>query len=264
MNTKAFEGKIAVVTGAASGIGLATAERFAAKGAHVFLIDRDAEGCGRAAASIRKRGGACDPCVTNLESEEEVRVACGRITQISPTVNHLVNSAGIVMVKGIEESTVADWDRVMNVNVRSIFLMTKYLLPSLKRTDAGTIVNIGSVSSFIAQANTPAYVASKGAVAMLSKSLCVDLAKYGIRVNCVCPGITDTPMFRCHINQARSPEQELRKRIDRVPLNRALSPREIADSVLYLSGSESSGITGATLLVDAGYLAVAEWSKDSL
>ena len=264
MTEKKFDGKVAVVTGAASGIGLASAERFAEAGAHVFAIDCNADLGERAATSIRQRGGNCDLCVADLESEEEIRNACARILETTPTIDHVVNAAGIVIVKGIEESTVADWDRVMNVNVRSMFLMTKYLLPALKRAEAGTIVNIGSVSSFVAQANTPAYVASKGAVAMLSKSLCLDLAKYGIRVNCVCPGITDTPMFRYHINQTHSPEQALRKRIDRVPLSRALSPEEIADSVLYLSGRESSGVTGATLLVDAGYLAAAEWSNEVL
>lgn len=96
---------------------------------------------------------------------------------------------------------------------------------------------------------------------MLSKSLALDLAPFGIRVNCVCPGVTDTPMFRFHVSKSPDPEKALRQRIDRVPLNRALSPREIADAILYLSGEHSSGITGTTLLVDAGYLAAAEWSN---
>jgi NAD(P)-dependent dehydrogenase (short-subunit alcohol dehydrogenase family) len=202
--------------------------------------------------------------LTDVESEGQVISTCEAIQKSFGAVHHLVNNAGIVLVKGIEESTVAEWDRVMNVNVRSIFLLTKYLLPGLKSASDGTVVNIGSVSSFVAQSNTPAYIASKGAVAMLSKSLALDLAKYGIRVNCVCPGITDTPMFRFHIGQTPSPEQTLKARIDRVPLNRPLGPREIAEAVLYLSGNGSSGITGTTLLVDAGYLAAAEWSNSAL
>ncbi len=264
MTAKPFRGRVAVVTGAASGIGLAIAERFAEEGAHVSLLDCNAEEGSRAAQSIRSCGGSCDFYPADVQSEAEVRGACEAIQNSFGAVHHLVNNAGIVVVKNIEESTVAEWDRVMNVNVRSIFLMTKYLLPGLKTADAGTVVNIGSVSSFVAQRNTPAYVASKGAVAMLSKSLALDLAAYGIRVNCVCPGITDTPMFRFHINQTPSPEQTLKTRIDRVPLNRPLPPREIADAVLYLSGGASSGITGTSLLVDAGYLAAAEWSNSAI
>jgi NAD(P)-dependent dehydrogenase (short-subunit alcohol dehydrogenase family) len=264
MTDKPFNGRVAVVTGAASGIGLAVAERFAEEGAHVALIDCNAEQGRRAQEEIRNRGGKCEFYLADVESENQVRRACESIQQSFPSVHHLVNNAGIVIVKGVEESSVAEWDRVMNVNVRSVFLMTKYLLPGLKAARGGTLVNIGSVSSFVAQRNTPAYVASKGAVAMLSKSLALDLAMYGIRVNCVCPGITDTPMFRFHIDQTSSPEHTLRTRLDRVPLNRALSPREIADTVLYLSSPASSGITGATLLVDAGYLAAAEWSTSGL
>lgn len=264
MTQDAFSGRVAVVTGAASGIGLATAKRFAEAGARVFFLDQDGDQGLKAVSAIQDQGGECDFLLTDVESEQQVKLACSHILDSVGVVHHLVNNAGVVVVKSIEESTTADWDRVMNINVRSIFLMTKYLLPGLKVAQSGTIVNIGSVSSFVAQGNTPAYVASKGAVAMLSKSLCLDLAKYGIRVNCVCPGITDTPMFRYHINQTQSPEQTLRNRIDRVPLDRPLSPSEIADSVLYLSGPASSGITGATLVVDAGYLAAAEWSNSNL
>ncbi len=153
-------------------------------------------------------------------------------------------------------------DYIMNVNVRSVFLAVKYLLPALQSSSQATIVNIGSVSGFVAQKGTPAYVASKGAVLMLSKALALDLAVQGIRVNCVCPGITDTPMLRLHLNSTADPERTLRERCSRVPLGRMLSPREIGDAVLYLSGDHSSGITGTELVVDAGYTSAAEWSRD--
>jgi NAD(P)-dependent dehydrogenase (short-subunit alcohol dehydrogenase family) len=111
----------------------------------------------------------------------------------------------------------------------------------------------------VAQKDIGAYVASKGAVAMLSKALALDLAEFGIRVNCVCPGITDTPMLRFHAGQTPDPELTLRERRNRVPLGRLLSGTDIANAVLYLSGAESAGITGATLVVDGGLLAAAEW-----
>jgi len=129
----------------------------------------------------------------------------------------------------------------------------------LRRSAAPSIVNIGSISSFVAQQGTPAYVASKGAVLLLSKALALDLAP--IRVNCVCPGITDTPMFRSHVNATPEPEKTLQGRLARVPLSRALSPREIADAVLYLSSDQASGITGTSIVVDGGYTAAAEWSQ---
>lgn len=250
--------RVAVVTGAASGIGLSVAERFAEQGVAVALLDSNSEQ-GREAAT---RVGESSAFVkVDLAEEEEIIAAADRIVNTFGRVDHLVNNAGIVLVKGLEECTAAEWDLVMNVNVRSVFLMTKYLLPALRRSPHPTIVNVGSVSSFVAQKDTPAYVASKGAVAMLSKSLALDLSPFGIRVNCVCPGITDTPMFRFHIGKSPDPDKLFQQRIDRVPLNRALSSREIADAILYLSGENSSGITGTTLVVDAGYLAAAEWSN---
>jgi NAD(P)-dependent dehydrogenase (short-subunit alcohol dehydrogenase family) len=252
--------RVAVVTGAASGIGLSVAERFAEEGAAVALLDSNPEQGREAAARV---GDSSAFVKVDLAEEGEIIAAADRILNTFGRVDHLVNNAGIVLVKSIEECTAAEWDLVMNVNVRSVFLMTKYLLPALRKSPHPTIVNVGSVSSFVAQKDTPAYVASKGAVAMLSKSLALDLSPFGIRVNCVCPGITDTPMFRFHVSKSPAPEKTFQQRIDRVPLRRALSPNEIADAILYLSGEHSSGITGTTLLVDAGYLAAAEWSNRS-
>jgi NAD(P)-dependent dehydrogenase (short-subunit alcohol dehydrogenase family) len=190
-----------------------------------------------------------------------VAQAVTQATQRFHGVDHVVNNAGIVLVKGIEECTAEEWDRVLGVNLKSVFLTVKHALPWLRRSLQPSVVNIGSVSSFIGQQGTPAYVASKGGVLLLSKALALDLASYGIRVNCVCPGITDTPMFRFHVNTTPDPERTLRERFNRVPLRRPLAPCEIADSVLYLAGTESSGVTGTSLVVDAGYTAAVEWSQ---
>ena len=256
MNGRTFQDRVAIATGAASGIGFAVAERFAEEGARVALLDCDEERGRRAAGGIGEFF-AVDVCV-----ESQVEQALGEVLRRFGRVDHLVNNAGMVLVKTIEESTVADWDRVMDVNVKSVFLMTKHLLPALGRSAHATIVNVGSISGFVAQKGTPAYVASKGAVLMLSKALALDLAGYGIRVNCVCPGITDTPMLRFHLSTTPDPGRTLQERCNRVPLARALAPREIANAVLYLSGDQSSGITGTSLVVDAGYTATAEWSNE--
>jgi NAD(P)-dependent dehydrogenase (short-subunit alcohol dehydrogenase family) len=260
----AFAGRVAVVTGAASGIGFAIAKRFAEAGAGVALLDIDADRCRAASAEIEAAGGVCAPFPTDVASEADVirtiRGVAGRFSR----VDHLVNNAGIILVKGIAECTVADWDRVMDVNLKSVFLMTRYLLPMLTAAAQATVVNMGSVSSFVAQQQTPAYVASKGAVLMLTKALALDLAPLGIRVNCVCPGITDTPMLRLHADATSDPEATLNVRRRRVPLQRMLSPREVADAVLYLSGEQASGLTGANLVVDAGYTSAVEWSPPDL
>ncbi len=263
MNAQRFEKRVALVTGAGSGIGFATAQQFAKQGASVALVDHDAKSGQAAADAIRTEGGSCEFFYADLGAEADIVQAVKDIQETFRQLDHLVNNAGIVLVKSIEDSSADEWDRVINVNLRSIFLVTKYSLPLLQKSKNATIVNLGSVSSFVAQADTPAYVASKGGALMLSKALSLDLAKYGIRVNCVCPGITDTPMFRLHVNKTADPASTLRQRIDRVPIGRSLSPTEIANAILYLSCEESSGITGASIIVDGGYTAASEWTKNS-
>ena len=257
-----FRGRVAMVTGAGSGIGFSIAESFAREGAAVALLEQNQARGEAAAARVAAAGGACAFLPCDVAAEGEVDRAVRLALKQLGAVHHLVNNAGIVLVKPVQDTTVEEWDRVMDVNVRSIFLTAKYCLDALRRADGATIVNIGSVSSFVGQKHTPAYVASKGAVALLSKALALDFAEFGIRVNCVCPGITDTPMFREHVSKTPDPERTLRERCNRIPLGRMLGGRDIANAVLYLSGPESSGVTGTTLVVDAGYLAAAEWSNE--
>jgi NAD(P)-dependent dehydrogenase (short-subunit alcohol dehydrogenase family) len=171
----------------------------------------------------------------------------------------VVNNAGIVAVQTVEQSSAEDWDRVMAINVRSIFLTTKYALPHFRAAGGGSILNVASVSSFVAQQGTPAYCASKGAVLMLTKSLALDYGREHIRVNCICPGITDTPMLRFHARHADDPEAHLRQRLERVPSGAMLYPDDMGRAAAFLCSDEAAGITGTSLVVDGGYIACAEF-----
>jgi NAD(P)-dependent dehydrogenase (short-subunit alcohol dehydrogenase family) len=145
------------------------------------------------------------------------------------------------------------------VNVKAIFFSVKHGLPYLRRKSRSYVVNVGSISSFVGQAATPAYTASKAAVLGLSRSIALDYASIGLRCNCVCPGITDTPMLHQHLDRTPDPEATLAHRLRRVPMRVSLAPRAVAKAVLFLSCEDSAGVTGTSLVVDGGYLAAAEW-----
>jgi len=259
-----LERRVALITGAGSGIGQGIALLFAEEGAKIAILEIDGSKGQETLDHIRGAGGEAMLVKADVSREEDVRRAVAETLDEYGALHHLVNNAGIVLVKPLEECTEAEWDHVMGVNVKSVFLTVKYALPALKKAENATIVNMASVSSFVGQGLTPSYVASKGAVMMLTKALALDYARYGIRVNCICPGITDTPLFRYHVSRTPDPDATLRSRAARVPLGRFLTPNDIARAALYLSTEDSAGITGIAHLVDAGYLAAAEWDNRSI
>jgi NAD(P)-dependent dehydrogenase (short-subunit alcohol dehydrogenase family) len=257
--SKRLENHVAWVSGAASGMGEAIACLFADEGAAVALIDVQADK-GRAVADrITKCGGRVTFIHCDVRREDQVRKSIDETVKQFGGLHAVVNCAGIVQVKQLHELDVADWDRLMDINVKSIFLSTKHAIPHLRKNSRSYIVNIGSVGSFVSQSSTPAYIASKGAVMQLSKSIALDYAADGVRCNCVCPGITDTPMFREHMDKTPDPAAAIAARLKRVPMGVSLTPLDIAKSVLYFSCEDSAGVTGTTLIIDGGYLAAAEW-----
>lgn len=254
-----LEGQTAWISGAASGIGAATARLFADEGANVALADVQA---GRAEAvrnAVATRGGHAIVLAVDVSVETEVHDSLAETVARFGGLNTIVNCAGLVHVGLLDEYDGADWDRLMGVNLKGIFFSVKHGLQYLRRNERSTVVNVGSISSFVGQARTPAYTASKFAVLGLSRSIALDYAAIGLRCNCVCPGITDTPMLREHLDKSPDPEATLAQRVRRVPMRSALSPDDIARAVLYLSSEDSTGVTGTSLVVDGGYLAAAEW-----
>ncbi|MBX3256881.1 MAG: SDR family oxidoreductase [Chitinophagaceae bacterium] len=252
---KRFINKTAWVSGAAQGIGRSIAEFFAEEGANVAVIDIKEKEGKQTVECIKSKGGAAVFFFCDLNVEALIQKSITDTVAAFGGLHIIVNNGAINMVKSLHEYSTEEWDRQLNINLKAIFLSFKYAYPYLKKNTASSIVNIGSVSSFVGQAKTPGYIAAKGAVMMLTKSIAIDYASEGIRCNTVCPGITNTPMLRQHTGS----ELEITERLHRVPIGRILQPREIASSVAYLCSDDASGITGTSLIIDGGYLATAEW-----
>jgi NAD(P)-dependent dehydrogenase (short-subunit alcohol dehydrogenase family) len=257
--SKRLDGQVAWISGGASGIGAATARLFAQEGAAAAIADVDVQAGRQLAGEISETGQRCEFLKCDVASEAQVRESIAETFAKFGGLHIVVNCAGIVQVKMLHECTEDEWDRLMAVNVKGIFFATKHSLPHLRKNPRSYVVNAASVSSFVGQASTPAYIASKGAVRSLTQSIALDYASVGLRCNCVCPGITDTPMLREHLATMPDPDEAIRQRVRRVPLNRALQPADIARTILYLACEDSAGVTGTSVVVDGGYLAAAEW-----
>jgi NAD(P)-dependent dehydrogenase (short-subunit alcohol dehydrogenase family) len=254
-----LQGKVAIVTGAASGIGRASAIAFAREGARVVAVDIDKPNGEETVAMIAGLGGEAFFAHADVANETDVKRFVQDPLALWGKIDILFNNAGIVLVKPLEEMTGDEWDRVMSINVKAAFLAIKYAAPHMRRGGGGVILNTGSIASFTGQLSTPVYSASKGAIALLTKSLALDYGRDRIRVNCICPGITDTPMLREHLGQGAAGEARIRTRLSRVPIGEILSPEDVARAALYLVSDDSIGITGVLHVVDGGLLAAAEY-----
>ena len=254
-----LQGQVAWISGGASGIGEATARLFAEEGASVAIADVRDELGDQLAADIRSAGRIAAYSKCDVSDTSQVKQSVDSTVKEFGKLDIVVNCAGIVHVGMLHEYAEDDWDRLMGVNVKGIFLALKHSISYLSRQERSYIINVGSISSHIGQRLTPAYTTSKGAVQSLTQSIALDYASMGLRCNNVCPGITDTPMLREHLNTTADPDETLRQRVRRVPMNRAMSPIDIARTILYLGCEDSSGVTGTSVVVDGGYLAAAEW-----
>jgi NAD(P)-dependent dehydrogenase (short-subunit alcohol dehydrogenase family) len=254
-----LQGKVAIITGAASGIGQASAIAFAREGAKVVAVDVDRRGV-KTVEAILAAGQLAFFYHADASQEKDVRRIVADTVERWGRIDILFNNAGVVLVKPLEETSEAEWDRVMSINVKAAFLAIKHVVPHLRRSGGGAILNTGSIGSMVGQLQTPAYIASKGAIALLTKTLALDYGRDNIRVNCLCPGITDTPMLREHLGTGPEGEARIAARLSRVPLGAVLKPEDVARAALYLVSDDSAGITGITHVVDGGLLAAAEYN----
>jgi NAD(P)-dependent dehydrogenase (short-subunit alcohol dehydrogenase family) len=262
MSSGRLTGQVAWISGATSGIGEATARLFAQEGARVALVGRRTDVSRAIAEQINASGGHALAIACDVGREDQVRASIEQTAAALGGLHILVNNAGMVQVRLLHECSAEDWDVVMGVNVKSMFLATKYAWRHLRKNRRGYIVNVGSISSFVGQARTPIYTTSKHAVLGLTRSIALDYAVDGIRCNCVCPGITDTPMLREHLDTTPDPEATLAERLRRVAMGVALTPMDVAKSILFFSCDDSAGVTGTSLTIDCGYLTAAEWETN--
>jgi NAD(P)-dependent dehydrogenase (short-subunit alcohol dehydrogenase family) len=253
MNT--LTNKVALITGGASGIGRATAVLFAQEGAAVAIIDVNAEQGQSAVAEIESAGGKAIFIRCDVTRAEDCRAAVEETASTFGGLHILFNNAGIIRRADVLGTTEDEWDRVMAVNVKSIFLMSKYAIPHMEKAGGGAIINTSSGWGLKGGGNAVSYCASKGAVTNMTRAMAIDHGPQKIRVNAVCPGDTDTPMLRNEAKQLGQAEDKFMAEAADRPLRRYAQPVEIAQAVLYLASDASSYVTGAALVVDGGGLA---------
>lgn len=247
-----LEGKAAFITGSASGIGRAIAVRFAEEGARVAVADRDVDGGEETVRQIGDRGGTGIFLETDVTSEDNVRASIAGCVERFGQVDVLVNDAAVVLMAGAIDTSIEDWDRVLNVNLRGGFLCSKHAIPHMIRNGGGAIVNIASISALVGVLAHAAYNASKAGIVGLSRQMAIDYGSSNVRVNCISPTATDTPLIR----KAGANTAALKALAALHPMRRLSEPEDIANAALFLASDEARCITGVVLPVDAGWTAI--------
>ena len=254
-----LDSKIALVTGAGSGIGREIALLYAQQGAQVTVADIQEDAAAAVVAEISERNGLARSLPLNVADEGQVRVAMQETVEQYGRLDILVNNAGVSHVGNVLETSAEDWDRVMAVNARGVFLCAKYAVAQMLQQNpaGGILVNIASVAGMIAVDRRFPYGASKGAVISMTRSIAIDFANQGIRANAICPGTVHTPFVEGFLerNFAENKDEVRQQLHARQPIGRMGRPEEIAAAALYLASDEAALITGSTLVIDGGWTA---------
>lgn len=250
-----FTGTIAIVTGAGSGIGQTTAIAFAREGATVYGVDVDMQGLGQTATPIAGSSGRFIPLGADVSMPADTADTINRVLRDAGRVDVLVNNAGINIAKRVANLDISEWNRVLDTNLRSVYLFSKAVWPQFLAQKSGVIVNVASVMGQVGGVSSPAYCASKAAIIMLSRCLAKDGAPTGIRVNSVCPGYVDTPIMDRQLQESADPKAARESIVAKMPLGRMGSPRDIASGILFLASAEAAYISGTELTIDGALTA---------
>ena len=250
-----LQNKVALITGAASGIGAAIAEAFAGAGAHVYVTDREPKGAEQTVTRIKAAGGRGEFLSLDVTSEEQCESARQTLLSSQGRLDVLVNNAGIGHVGALPQTTGADLDRLYAVNVRGVFNLSKVFLPDMLARKQGVIINLASIGGIVGVRDRLAYCTTKFAVVGLTKSMALDHALDGIRVNCICPGRVETPWIKERLKEYPDPQKAYQEMAATQAVGRMARPEEIAAAALYLASDEAAFITGTAFLIDGGWSA---------
>jgi NAD(P)-dependent dehydrogenase (short-subunit alcohol dehydrogenase family) len=249
-----LDGKVAIVTGGNSGIGRAISRVLAREKAKVLIGARNEETGAKTVEEIKQRGGVATFIETDVRDSSQIRRLIDRALEMYGKIDVLCNNAGLELMKSLVDTTEEEWDFIMNTNLRSVFLASKYALPHMIKKRSGVIVNISSQIGVVALENWSAYCSTKAAIIMLTKVMALEYVKHGIRVNCVCPGAIDTPMVDRETAVESDPDRARRTMASKHPIGRIGTPEEVAEAVLFMVSDKASFIIGESLLVDGGYV----------
>lgn len=246
-----LKGKVTLITGAASGLGQATALLFAKEGAKVVVADVNEIGGVETVDPIRSAGGEATFVRTDVTSAKDAEAMVKATIDAYGKLDVLFNNAGIAMRLPVVELPEADWDRCIDINLKGVYLSSKYAIPEMINNGGGSIINMASIFGIVGARTRAAYAASKGGVVNLTRSMALDYAPYQIRVNCICPGFVETPLFKGVVKS----QEEYQALVNLHPMGRLGTPMDVAYGALYLASDESAFVTGIALPIDGGYTA---------